>query len=174
MIGPLPDHADEGLQRAAGYAILIGVLEDEAGLPGLLAIKDVPDGLEALVRRIAAASDESARALRVRFMLAPAVETGVEGLPLVEIRARNHVAGRTTLALLSGRGDRLAVELALSQLKATEYVAALAVALEEIEPRSERAMFLRELARRFAGFQSELMAWIGPEAGFADEDRDSG
>ena len=66
------------------------------------------------------------------------------------------------------------MELVLSQLKATEYVAAIAVALEGMDPRAERARLLKEISARFTDYQSELMAWLEPGPGPipADEEVD--
>lgn len=158
--GPLPEHADEHVQRDAGYSILLDILDQESRVAGILEIKDTPAGLSELIERIAESAAAGASALRAELEHTPGVTPGSSGLPAVEIEARSRIAGRTTLALVAGRGSRFQLDLVLSQLKATEYVAALADGLLRDEPSSRRAEALESIRRRFDSLHAELLVWV--------------
>ena len=126
------------MQRDAGYALLLGTLDDESRVAGLLSIKTVPEETSALVRRIASASGQDATRLKSLVGVPPAVRWDRNGLPGPELEARAWIANRTTIALLGSSGRRLEVDIILSQLQASEYIAAIATALSKKEPSEAR------------------------------------
>ena len=158
--GPLPEHAGAPVQRNAGYSILLDVLDEESRVAGILEIKDTPAGLSELIGRIAESAAAGASALRAELDRTPEVTPGSSGLPAVEIEARSRIARQTTVALVAGRGSRFRRDLVLSQLKATEYVAALADGLLRDEPSSRRAESLESIRKRFDSLHVELLGWV--------------
>jgi hypothetical protein len=138
VTGPLPEHAGPDVQRDAGYALLLGTLDEESRVAGLLSIKTVPDETSALVRRIASSSSQDASRLKSLVDAPPAVRWDRNGLPAPELEARAWIANRTTIALLGSSGRRLEVDIILSQLQASEYIAAIATALSKKEPSEAR------------------------------------
>ena len=160
--GPLPEHAGPELQRDAGHAVLMRTLRDEARVAGLLSIKDVPDATAALVRRVAVASDASLRMLEGVQSDPPAVDDSRDWLTAPEIGARARISERTTISLLAGRGRALEIDLILSQLKATEYISALALTLSDDDPSEPRSAMLAQVGGDFLelhrAFRSRLAA----------------
>ena len=136
--GPLPVDAGPNVQRDAGYGLLITVLDQEAKLDGLLMFKDFPPKTADLMRAISKDAKTYSAALKALKQDAPPITWKSERLPVPEMEARDWIADRATVDLLSGSGPALNVELLLSQLKATEYIAALANSIAKSEPSEAR------------------------------------
>ena len=171
--GPLPEHAGPALQRDAGHALLLDTLKDEARVGGLLSIKTVPPETATLIRRIATTSERSAKALESLFAGPPPIDSSRTWLPLPEIEARDWIANRTTIALLGGDGRTLEVDLILSQLKVTDYIAALAAALSKNEPSSSRRDELDRIRSEYVALHSAFRSRLGVLASAASAEKPS-
>jgi hypothetical protein len=156
--GPLPVHAGEDVQRDAGYALLVNLLDQEARLDGLLEIKSLPSETVAIIQAIATDASEGARALKATADEPPPMDWSSEGLPTTEIQARNFIAGRTSLRLLSTSGSECELELVLSQLTATEYIIALTAALTDQAVSVSRRTILKGIGSSFHAHHEALRA----------------
>ena len=165
--GPLPPHADESVQRSAGYGLLVNLLEAESRVGALLSIRDFPPETAAVVEAIAADAGSGAAELRTLAGEPPAIECADEGLPVVEIEARNLIAARTSLALLTSRGSTGELELLLAQSQATEYVMALSAALLDLDRCAARRAVLERINQRFLAHHQALRERL--DAGWSTE-----
>ncbi len=156
--GPLPPHAGEAVQLDAGYGLLVNLLDQEARLDGLLAIRDFPPATTLLIQAIAGDAAEGANQLKALKDRPPAITWDSEGLPVVEIEARNLIANQTSLRLLATSGKACELELLLSQLKATEYIVAVSGSLLENDGCEARRSVLKGLNEAFLGHQRSLRA----------------
>lgn len=147
--GPLPPHAGDAVQRDAGFGLLINLLDQEARLDGLLGIKSYPPATVSIIKAIASGASEGARKLKATRDDSPPIDWSSEGLPLTEIEARNRIASRTSLRLLSASGAEGELELLLSQLKATEYILALSSALAQQADSEVRRTILKGIGTTF-------------------------
>ena len=155
--GPLPKDAGPEVQRDAGYALLMSVLEDESSVAGLLAIKTVSKETEALINMIATKSDQAAKKLKALAKTPPPIQFKNSGLPVIEIESRSWIRNQTSVALLGTSGPRMEYALLLSQLSATNYIAALSAALVENDPSEERKTELRLIQRQFSDLYTALL-----------------
>ena len=156
--GPLPPHAGEAVQRDAGYGLLINLLDQEARLDGLLGLKSYPPATVSIIEGIAKAASEGARSLKATKDDQPPIDWSSEGLPRTEIEARNRIASRTSLRLLSASGSEGELELLLAQLKATEYILALSSALAEQAVSESRREILKSIGTSFNAHHEALRA----------------
>ena len=163
--GPLPPHAGPELQRDAGYALLVDLLEQEARVDGLFAIRTFPEPTERVIGGIAEDAGRGAADLRAAAGRAPAISLETPGLPTIEMEARNLIANRTSLRLLASSGADCELELLLAQDKAVEYVLGLSAALqgEAVEP--ERIRILKRITAEFLAHHEALRALLRDRSG---------
>ncbi|MDG2031161.1 MAG: hypothetical protein P8J45_09180 [Phycisphaerales bacterium] len=147
--GPLPPHAGDAVQLNAGYGLLINLLEQEARVDGLLSIRTLPPSTTQLVKAIARDASVGAAELKSAKDDPPVINWDSEGLPVTEIEARNLIASQTSLKLLSTSGKAGELELLLSQLKATEYIAALSSSLLGRDRSEARRAVLKQVNEAF-------------------------
>ena len=148
-------------QRGAGYALLVTLLEDEAGVDGILIIKSLPQPVSELIERIADAARVGARTLSEELARPPVVSLENDGLPLVEVGARQRIRQWRTVELLTGRGESLERALLVSQLQAVDTIRALAESLLEEESEAARVAALEHLIEVFTPIRAEVWEQLG-------------
>jgi hypothetical protein len=84
-------------------------------------------------------------------------------LPRMETEARGSIESRTTRALMFGSAWE--TELVLSQIKSTEYLAALAEAIADEESDGTRAARVEAFGERMRGLHRTLTERVGLRAG---------
>ncbi|MDP6479397.1 MAG: hypothetical protein QGI75_05075 [Phycisphaerales bacterium] len=155
--GPLdsanPEPAKATLDH--GYALLYQVLHDESSVTLLFGVKHASEPIETLVRRIGDAAANGEAAIRSMAESPPPIDWKKNGLPLIEVSARNHIVNEQVAAFLFA-GDSFEVQLLLTQQKACSYISALAVSLAAADINASRSAMLTTLARQFAGFDADL------------------
>jgi hypothetical protein len=143
-----------------GYALVLGLLEDEAKVDGILAIKSPRAGIADLLRRIAEEATSDRAIIRSRLGDRPTIDPASTGLPLVEVDTRRRIEGEETPALLFSRGPAFETRMLLTQQKAAQYAAALCSSLAVADPNRERAAILREMAARWKAIERDVRAWL--------------
>ncbi|MBI1337870.1 MAG: hypothetical protein GC164_13040 [Phycisphaera sp.] len=158
------DVSVESQRFIEGYSLLHGVLSDEAGVGGLTLIKKYDPATEKLLKDIAAAAGGAKKYLEVnRDKLG---EVGVRfdrpGLPEVEVRSRDWIAGRSRNAILFGGQSEL--HAILSQRDATQYLASLADTLADLEPAGPHRDWLEQQAKVFLSFYDRALSLLAARA----------
>ena len=152
-VGPVEGAlAPEQVQLAQGYALLHELVSKQSGLDQSLILGGgMSDETRALIREIDATSEEATEKVRSMAQAAPWIDLRTLGLPEAEAGSRRHMeAGVTRRLLFAGKDFEL--RLLLSQVDATGYGEALAIALEKMEKDRERREWLRGFAQEYAGY----------------------
>ena len=156
MLGGESGASDEAAQRNAGYTLLIDLLADESRVDGILMIKSLPESVVHLVKRISAESQSGLTRLNAALDDPPVVIPGNDGLPLIEVGARNRIRNWTTVDLLSGSGTSLERALLISQLQAIDSIRALSETLREQEASAARSAVLEGLLEAFTPLRTQV------------------
>ena len=165
LIGPDGVGSDTGDERLDhGYALLMGLLADEARVADILAIKSTSSATEKILRAISSEATEGAADLDALLLKAPPIELGGTGLPLLEIDARNRLTNQETVGLLLSSGSTFEIRILLTQEKASGYVAALAEGLASADSNPERRDRLSKMSRRFLGLNAEVRQRLAIES----------
>lgn len=146
----------EAAQRAAGYTLLVTLLEDESRVDGILILKSLPRPTVKLIRAIASESRSGYRQLIDELARDPVVSLENDGLPQIEVGARARIRQWTTLELLTENGATLERALLISQLQAADTIRALVTSLLDEEPTSARVELLEQLLERFTPLRAQL------------------
>ncbi len=159
--GPLDSTNPEAAKATLdhGYALLYQVLRDESSVTLLFGVKHASEPIEALVRRIGDAAANGEAAIRSMAELPTPIDWKKNGLPLIEVGARNHIVNEQAAALLLA-GESFELRLLLTQQKACDYISALAVTLASADTNSDRSSMLTALADQFAAFNTELSSYL--------------
>jgi hypothetical protein len=159
--GPLDAVSPETEQATLdhGYGLLASLLQQESSVTLIFGLKHASEPTQDLVRRISDAAANGLRQIQARRSEAPAINLSAQGLPLVEVSARNIISNREAASLLLA-GDSFEVRLLLSQQKACDYAAALATSIAAIDVNESRRLFLERLAGEFTGLDLELRTRI--------------
>ena len=157
--GPLDSARPEAAARTLdhGYGLLVAVLQPESSVTLIFGVKHASKEAQALVRRISNAAANGLRAVQDLQGLAPPIKTTEQGLPLIEVSARNYIMNTQGAALLLA-GDSFETELLVTQQKACNYISALANTLAEADSNEKRSAMLHSLAAEFAAFDVEVLA----------------
>jgi hypothetical protein len=164
--GPLIDRpldvAEPGGEAtlAHGYALLLDLLDDEAKVDGILAIKSPRAGIADLLRRISSEATAGAAFLRSHLADSPAVDPATTGLPRLEDDARRRIEKDETPGLLLSGGRRFETRMLLTQQKAAQYAGALCAGLAAADPNQTRADELRAMSDRWNAMERESRAWL--------------
>ncbi len=155
-----------------GYAILLGLLADEARLDGLLALKSPRPGVASIIRTIADTAREDRAWLTSRLSSPPQVDPRSTDLPALESEARRRIERAETPNLLLSGGRTFETRVLLTQQKATQYAGALCAGLAELDPDAERSAGLKAMAGRWEDLERTIRRWITvvdpPPSGDAD------
>lgn len=163
--GPL-DSANPEAARATldhGYALLYQVLHDESSVTLLFGVKHASKPIENLIRRIGDAAANGEARIRAMATQAPPISWKQDGLPLIEVSARHHIANQQAASLLLA-GDSFELRLLLAQQKACDYISALAITLATADSNAKRSEMLTTLAHEFAAFDVELRNHLSTHA----------
>ena len=157
--GPLDSASPEAAARTLdhGYGLLVAVLQPESTVTLIFSVKHASKETESLVRRISNAAANGLQAVQDLQILAPPINTTEQGLPLIEVSARNYITNTQGAALLLA-GDSFETELLVTQQKACNYISALANTLAEADSNEKRSTMLKSLAAEFAAFDVEVLA----------------
>ncbi|MDP7028608.1 MAG: hypothetical protein QF733_00115 [Phycisphaerales bacterium] len=155
--GPLdvPESTAASATLGHGYGLLLPVLQDESSATLIFGVKHGSPPLQALVRRISDASANAHRDLLAMLPDPPPLKAGSDGLPLIEVSTRNHMANQEAAGLLLA-GKQFNRRMILAQQKACAYIAALADTLSKADPNAERSALMAAVAREFSQFDGEL------------------
>ena len=145
---------NEGEPKAAdqldhGYAILIGLLSDEAKVSEILAIKSCSPETADIIKAISKAAQDGMERIESLASAKPAISPESTGLPLLETDTRNRIANQQTVLLLMAMGS-FEVRVLLTQDKACGYASALCESLASSDPNQERSREMKDLAATFA------------------------
>jgi hypothetical protein len=159
--GPLdsarPEQAAATLDH--GYSLLHQVLHEESSVTLIFALKKVSEPIETLVRQVGDAAASGERSIRKMAVLLPPVAYNSDGLPLIEVSTRHHIANQLAKSLLLA-GDSFELQLLLTQQNACVYISALASTLATAESNAERSAMLTALARDFTAFKMQLVSHL--------------
>jgi len=155
----------ESRRLSEGYALLYGVVSQQRRVDGLFALKQPRPAVRALVSSVGSASGAMYQWMEDRrdVLSGLGVTLDAQPLPEVEAAARSTIQGKTTRALMFGSNWQR--ELVLSQVKSTDYLAALADAIAERETSDERAGRLRAFAETMRGLNEKLVGLIALQGG---------
>ena len=159
MKGPLDSARPEAAARTLdhGYGLLVAVLQPESSVTLIFGVKHASKETQALIRRISNAAANGLRAVQDLQGLAPPIKTTEQGLPLIEVSARNYIMNTQGAALLLA-GDSFETELLVTQQKACNYISALANTLAEADSNEKRSAILESLEAEFSAFDAEVLA----------------
>ena len=157
--GPLDSASPEAAARTLdhGYGLLVAVLQPESSVTLIFGVKHASKETEALVRRISNAAANGLQAVQDLQILSPPINTTEQGLPLIEVSARNHIMNTQAAALLLA-GDSFESKLLVTQQKACNYIAALASTLAKADSNEQRSAMLESLAAEFVALDDEVLA----------------
>ncbi len=145
---------------ARGHALLAGLLADESRLADILVLKSPRGGIANVVRRISSRAKADLKSIRSMATLPPAIEGTEDGLPLIEVDARDRIADQQAATLLLSGGRRFERALLLTQEKATGYAAALAASLAQADPNESRRQAFEEMSEAWARLGDDVRAWL--------------
>jgi hypothetical protein len=147
-----------------GYGLLYLLVTKQAKLDTLLLFKSESAAVGALVKQIAAASDEAGEALERMAKADALLDLADTGLPATELAARASIEAQTGKALLGAGGAALDFRLLSTQVEATRYGVALARAVAAAETDDARAAWLEAFATRYQALHTQALAAIMPDA----------
>ena len=145
---------------AQGHALLAGLFADESRLADILVLKSPRGGIAEVVRRISSRAKADLKSMRSMATLPPAIEGTEDGLPLIEVDARDRIADQQAATLLLSGGRRFERALLLTQEKATGYAAALAASLARADPNESRRQAFAEMSEAWTGLGDDVRAWL--------------
>ncbi|MCP4758415.1 MAG: hypothetical protein GY876_02990 [Planctomycetes bacterium] len=159
--GPLDSPGSEAAKSTLdhGYGLLCSLLQQESSVTLIFGIKHASKPSEELVRQIGDAAANGLRRIQELRVDPPKIDLTMQGLPLVEVSARNLIMNKEAAALLLA-GDSFEVRLLLSQQKVCDYAAALATSLAAIDTNDVRRGVLEALAGEFTTFDETLRSRI--------------
>lgn len=143
-----------------GYALLFDLLDDEAKVAGILAIKSPRPGVADLLRHISMEADVDREHLRPLLAESPTIALDETSLPLLERDARRRIAREETPALLFAGGRSFETRMLLTQQKAAQYAAALCESLAAADPNRSRGDLLTVMAHHWHGLEGEIRSWL--------------
>jgi len=151
-------------QLLIGYDLLAKALDDEARLDTLKVVKKVTldgpnDAIAKLMERLSDASEKRIEELERLRALRPRVSDSPEPNPVGE--AIREVATDYGKAEMMSRDGGFDVRFVLVQAQATRMVAAIATALARFDPEPRRKQWLKQVARDYEGYRSELIEYLG-------------
>jgi len=168
------DAATAASALGEGYALLHGVVGQQRRVDGLFALKSPAPAVREAVSDVGSASGAMYEWIEGRreALASIGVALDAEPLPVVEAAARSTIEGKTRRALLFGSSWQR--ELVISQIKSTDYMAALADAIAEREDGETRAERLRTFAETMRGLNETLVGLVEVTAGGQGGGGDSG
>jgi hypothetical protein len=129
-----------------GYALLYATLKDEARLDKSLILKNPGSGVSDLIRSIARFADEASTRLETMSREEPGLDLSSDGLPGLELAARDSISSSTAKQILLSGGDEFGFNILMTQSEALKYLNALAGSLAKREPDDGRRRFLKRVA----------------------------
>lgn len=146
---------NEGTERAAdqldhGYALLHGLLTDEARVADILRIKNPYEETASILKSISETAKNGLEMIDASASEPPVIVLAETGLPLIETDARNRIANTVTMGLVLSMGTSFEVQMLLSQEKACGYAAALCESLATADPNNARAAKVGDLGKTFS------------------------
>lgn len=157
---PTPDAADlteQQRERNQGYALLHGLVQDQANVDKIFFVKKAPAPTTDLVRRIGDASRQAVARLQEFAGQDKTLLFDDEGLPKAERGIRDDMRSATAKRLLFS-GDTFERELLLTQVNSLEYGSHLAawVARNESDA-DDRAAWLSEFSTTYQKLWQECV-----------------
>ncbi len=152
----------EGVEKASdsldhGYSILMSLLEDEAKVDQLLAIKSASEETAELIRDISKTSIAAMAEIRAMSVKVPVVELDVTGFPIVEVDTRNRISNQQA-ALLLLAGKTFELKVLLTQDKAMGYAAALCQSLAVADGNGYRSKAMHALGDDFTSLNASVLS----------------
>ncbi len=158
--GPLDPPGQEATATLDhGYGLLCPLLQQESSVTLIFGIKHASQPTQEIIRQISDAAADGLRRIQALRAGPPEIDLTTQGLPLVEVSARNLITNKEAAALLLA-GDSFEVRLLMSQQKACDYAAALAMSIAAIDTNEPRREVLETLAGEMASFEEQLRSQI--------------
>lgn len=140
-----------------GYSILMSLLEDEAKVDQLLAIKSASKETSEIITDISNTAISGMAEIRAMATKAPVINLEATGFPIIEVDSRNRIANQQTATLLLA-GKTFELKVLLTQDKAMGYAAALCESLSIADGNSYRSKEMRALGDRFTALNASVLA----------------
>ena len=157
---------DQAVGRIAeldhGYALLLGLLKNEARVSDVLILKSASAPVEAVLRRISAAAKQQRSDLEGLLGGVPALSPSSDGLPAIETDARGRIEETQTSVLLLANGKEFELRILLTQDKAAGYASALATSLANRDPNRKRRDLCTAIARDWDGLGADVRSQLAP------------
>ena len=152
----------EGVEKASdsldhGYAILMSLLEDEARVDQLLAIKSASKETVEILTDISKTSRTAMLEIRAMATKVPVVDLGETGFPIIEVDSRNRISNQQAAALLLA-GKSFELKVLLTQDKAMGYAAALCQSLAVADRNDHRSEAIERLGDKFVVLNASILA----------------
>lgn len=149
--------ADRAVLLSEGYSLLHQLLDKNKQVSGIFLLKDLDAEFETLIRDIAETCERHASQLADFAARDDRVLLTTANLPEVEADARAFIESNSTAVLMKASGDDLRLRLALEQLEATRYAAALAAVLAENDVNPDRRALMTVIKDEFESLRARLL-----------------
>ena len=148
------------VERNQVESLLYDLVKSEKDVSGILVIKKVDPAVGALIKEIAGFCAAMQKQLDAFAKLDPSLRLDQIGLPPMETRTRDSIAGATSRELLFNSGRQLEVRLLLTQISALDYGFHLAKVAGERDEDPARQKVLKEWSKSFGALRERAKEWL--------------
>ena len=142
------------------YSLLYQLLGDEKNVSKLRFIKREDSDVKQLLIKISDAARKAHTELEAFSKLDPSLQLNAVNLPPGEDKTRQDISAVTEKQLLHESGEKLELDLLLTQIDALRYAAHLAKVAGQNDFNSERAQYLARLSQQMQSLHDEAVAFL--------------